>query len=176
MKISERVNIILKKHYDSINQKILLIQLIKEMILVKKKEKLSYYYCFKKHLQYLNKINLLSYIYFTFTYKINDRPIYLLPYDINYTEKDMIFVNSLFTEEYKINTEKINTDKDNYNIKLPVEYLHPILGKINVSSYKVSLEIHLEYIKKNDINLSHKWLDIAMITLDKPKYIKYEYF
>lgn len=181
MKISDKVKLyLLKNNLSDFNKKIFLIKIIKKMILLKKKDKLSYYYCFNKHIEYLYNNKLLSYVYFTFIYKLHDKPNYLQSNNVQYTENDIIFVNNLFNDEYKIETIIQENKKENYlqnncDFKSPIDFLHPIYGKIYITSYKRSIEIHLFYIYKNDIELSKKWLDIAMTMTDKPKYIKYEY-
>jgi len=165
MKISDKVKLyLLKNNLSDFNKKIFL---IKKMILLKKKDKLSYYYCFNKHIEYLYNNKLLSYVYFTFIYKLHDKPNYLQSNNVQYTENDIIFVNNLFNDEYKIETIIQENKKENY--------LHPIYGKIYITSYKRSMEVHLLYIYQNNLELSKKWLDIAMTMTDKPKYIKYEY-
>ena len=60
-------------------------------------------------------------------------------------------------------------------MRYPIEFIHPLYGKLYVSSYIHSINIHLHYQKQNDIELSRKWLDISMKMYDKPKYIRYKY-
>ena len=165
---------------SNMNEIIRIQNIMGKMFVEFNKRRPNYTYCVKKHLQFLHTNRILSFIYLTFSLKTYNKPYYLeLNKQNNVSSTD---INNFFTEDYKINNnitiekkyikKKYTKKKIVYNY--PIEFIHPINGKILIKSYNDAIYIHLLYIHINDIEKSKKWLDIAMDFYDKPKYINYK--
>lgn len=168
----------------------ILLKLLKELIIKIEKDNISYVYCLNRHLDFINKDNILAYTYYILAIMSSDKPYYLI--SDNKKSKKLLQINNFFTDEYKIdntldndlyNSNELNKNdyynniyyENNFDINFnyPIDFIHPCYGKIYLKSYKDILDIHLFYFKCNDVELSKKWLDITMLHPNKPKYINY---